>query len=92
MGRKYKPKLNKNKADSAGARVKAAARKQEAGVWRPSPGPPPPLRAYIHTQNQSNPLKKRNTGTAPLLIYFLALFFENKPTKTRTSVYLAFNH
>jgi hypothetical protein len=67
------PSTNKKKADSAAARARAAARKQDVGAWRP---PHAPLRD-IHKQKQSDVLKKKNEGSIPLLLDCLA-FLENK--------------
>ena len=64
------PSTNKKKADSAAVRARAAARKQDAGAWRP---PHAPLRD-IHKQKQSDVLKKKNEGSIPLLLDCLVFF------------------
>jgi hypothetical protein len=67
------PSTNKKKADSAAARARAAARKQDVGAWRP---PHAPLRD-IHKQKQSDVLK-RKTKVQFLCRLIALIFFEIK--------------
>ena len=62
------PSTNNKKADSAAARARAAAQKQDVGAWRP---PHSPLRDILK-QKQSDVLKKKNEGLIPLLLDCLA--------------------